>query len=121
MATRVRIFAVCLHRCLSCLMMHTFAAARCSSIFCSRIFPICYGGKKRAQFTCFFHCYSASAFRSIEFVPLFDTLKITEKVSFTITSEASYVCIWSRQKFIKNVLENLKLAVKQCYQKSHFQ
>ena len=33
------------------LMMHTFAAARCSSIFCSRIFPICYGGKKRAQFT----------------------------------------------------------------------
>ena len=51
MVTRVRIFAVCLHRCLSCLMMHTFAAARCSSIFCSRIFPICYGGKKRAQFT----------------------------------------------------------------------
>ena len=60
-------------------------------------------------------------FRSIEFVPLFDTLKITEKVLFTITSEASYVGIWSRQKFIKNVFENLKLAVKQCYPTGHFQ
>ena len=47
-------------------------------------------------------------------------LKITEKVSFNIASEASYV--W--QKVIKNAknysfwraFENLKLAVKQCYQ-----
>ena len=50
-------------------------------------------------------------------------LKITEKVSF-FASEASYVNILSGQKFIKNanngpiwrVFENLKLAVKQCYQ-----
>ena len=51
------------------------------------------------------------------------SLKITEKVSFNIASEASYVYILSGQKSIKNakngpfwrVLENLKLAVKQCY------
>ena len=51
-------------------------------------------------------------------------LKITEKVSFNIASEASYVYILSGQKFIKNakngpfwrVFENLKLPVKQCYQ-----
>ena len=47
-------------------------------------------------------------------------LKITEKVSFNIASEASYVYILSGQKLIKNakidqVFENLKLAVKQCY------
>ena len=56
-------------------------------------------------------------------------LKITEKVSFNIASEASYVYILSGQKFIKNakngpfwgVFENLKLAVKQCYQTSQFQ
>ena len=48
----------------------------------------------------------------------------TEKVSFNIASEASYVYILSEQKLIKNatngqiwqVFENLKLAVKQCYQ-----
>ena len=51
-------------------------------------------------------------------------LKITEKVSFNIASEASYVFILSGQKFIKNakngpfwrVLEKLENAVKQCYQ-----
>ena len=51
-------------------------------------------------------------------------LKITEKVSFNIASEASYVYNLSGQKLIKNaqngpfwrVFENLKLAVKQCYQ-----
>ena len=48
-------------------------------------------------------------------------LKIIEKVAFNITSEASYVYILSGQKFAKNgqfrrVFENLKLAVKQCYQ-----
>ena len=51
-------------------------------------------------------------------------LKITEKVSFNIASEASYLYILSGQKLIKNakndpfwrVFENLKLAVKQCYQ-----
>ena len=55
-------------------------------------------------------------------------LKITEKVSFKIVSEASYVYILSGQKLIKNakngpfrrVFENLKLAVKQCYQTGHF-
>ena len=53
-------------------------------------------------------------------------LKITEKVSFNI---ASYVYILSGQKLIKNakngpfwrVFENLKLAVKQCYQTGQFQ
>ena len=47
-------------------------------------------------------------------------LKITEKVSFNIASEASYIKILSEQKFIKNakngsfwwLFENLKLAVK---------
>ena len=55
-------------------------------------------------------------------------LKITEKVSLNIASEASYVYILSGQKFIKNgkkgpfwrVFENLKLAVKQCYQTGQF-
>ena len=52
-------------------------------------------------------------------------LKITEKVSFNI---ASYVYILSGQKFTKNaqrdsfwrVFQNLKLAVKHCYQTGHF-
>ena len=56
-------------------------------------------------------------------------LKITEKVSYNIASEASYVYILSGQKLIKNdkngpfwrVFENLKLAVKQCYQTGQFQ
>ena len=51
-------------------------------------------------------------------------LKITEKVSFNIASEASYIYILSGQKLIKNakngpfgrVFANLKRAVKQCYQ-----
>ena len=55
-------------------------------------------------------------------------LKIIEKVSFNIASEASYVYILSGQKVIKNakngpfwrVFENLKLAVKQCYQTGQF-
>ena len=55
-------------------------------------------------------------------------LKITEKVSFNIASEASYIYILSRQKFIKRakngqfwrVFENLKLLVKQCYQTGQF-
>ena len=49
-------------------------------------------------------------------------LKITEKVSSNIASEASYAYILSGQKLIKNaknaqfwrIFENLKLAVKQC-------
>ena len=55
-------------------------------------------------------------------------LKTTEKVSFNIASEASYVYILSGQKVIKNakngsfwrVFEILKLAVKQCYQTGQF-
>ena len=51
--------------------------------------------------------------------------KITKKVEFNIASDASNVNILSGQKFIKNgrfwrVFENLKLAVKQCYQTGHF-
>ena len=53
---------------------------------------------------------------------------MTEKVSFNIASEASYVYILSGQKFNKNakngpiwrVFENLKLAVKQSYQKGQW-
>ena len=41
-------------------------------------------------------------------------LKITEKVSFNIASEASYVYIFSRQKFIINTKNGpFLLAVKQ--------
>ena len=55
-------------------------------------------------------------------------LKFTEKVSFNIASEASYVYILRGQKLIKiakkgpfgQVFENLKFAVKQCYQIGHF-
>ena len=51
-------------------------------------------------------------------------LKISEKVSFDIASEASYVYILSEQKLIENaingpiwrVCESLKLAVIHCYQ-----
>ena len=54
--------------------------------------------------------------------------KITEKVSFDIASEASYVYILSGQKLTKNAkndsfwqfLEKLKFAVKQCYQTGQF-
>ena len=54
--------------------------------------------------------------------------KITEKVSFNIASEASYVYILSGQKLIKNaknvsfwrVFENLKLAVRKCYHTGQF-
>ena len=42
-------------------------------------------------------------------------LKIKEKVSFNIASEASYV-YKSSLKMPKLVLEKLKFAVKQCYQ-----
>ena len=55
-------------------------------------------------------------------------LKITEKVSFNIASEASYVYILSGHKLIENAKNglflasflNLKLEVKQCYQTCHF-
>ena len=46
-------------------------------------------------------------------------LKITEKVSFNIASEASYYYILSqnaKKGQFWRVFENLKLAVKQCYQ-----
>ena len=55
-------------------------------------------------------------------------LKITGKVALKIASEASYVYFLSGQKLIKNakngpfwrVFENLKFAVKQCYQTGQF-
>ena len=44
-------------------------------------------------------------------------LKITEKVSFNIASEASYVYILIKNaKPFWRVFENLKLEVKPCYQ-----
>ena len=56
-------------------------------------------------------------------------LKITEKVSFNIASEASYNYNLNGQKFDKNVkngpfwrvFETLKLEVKHYYQAGHFQ
>ena len=61
-------------------------------------------------------------------IPSSQCLKIAQKVAFNIASVASYVYILSGQKFIKNakngqfclVFENLKFAVKQCYQTCHF-
>ena len=58
------------------------------------------------------------------FTTLPQCLEIIEKVAFNNASEASYVYILSRQKFMKNakngpfwrLFENLKIAVKQCYQ-----
>ena len=55
-------------------------------------------------------------------------LKITEKVSFYIASEASYAYILSGQKLIKNAkngpfwrdFKYLKLVVKQCYLTGQF-
>ena len=55
-------------------------------------------------------------------------LKNTEKVSLNNSNEASYVYILSGQKLIKKAkngpfwwtFENLKLAVKYCYQTGHF-
>ena len=54
-------------------------------------------------------------------------MKTTEKVSFNIASEVSYVYILSGQKLIKNakigkwqVFENLKFTAKQCYQTGQF-
>ena len=59
-----------------------------------------------------------------EYNTLAQCLKIAQKVTFNIASEASYFYILSGKKYIKNakngpfwrVFESLKLAVKQCYQ-----
>ena len=61
-------------------------------------------------------------------LPLARCLKITEKVSFNNASESSCVIILSKQKLFNNakngpfwrVYENLKLAVKQCFQTGQF-
>ena len=57
-----------------------------------------------------------------------ELLIIVALKGLNIASEASYIYILSGQKFIKNskngpllrFFENLKLVVKQCYQKGHF-
>ena len=59
------------------------------------------------------------------FINSSQSLKITEKVSFNITSDASYVLHyeWSKVYYKCQNGEfwrNLKLAVKQCYQTGHF-
>ena len=75
--------------------------------------------------------YRKSSFKTNYCILVFcihGAFKITEKVSFNIASEARYVNILSGQKLTKNVkdapfcrvFENLKLAVKQCYQISQF-
>ena len=55
---------------MSLIIMHTFAVTRCNSIFCSRIFPICYGHTAQPKkvtvrntlcSNIVFHWYSASA------------------------------------------------------------
>ena len=43
-------------------------------------------------------------------------LRITEKVSFNITNEASYVTFWVDKSSLKMVHFDLKLMVKKCYQ-----
>ena len=76
----------------------------------------------KVEYKCFFYCNVTATFLQPR------CLKISVKVAFDIASEASYVYILNRKKFIKNakngpfwrVFENLKLAVKQCYQTSHF-
>ena len=63
--------------------------------------------------------------KCFRYITVFENHK---KVSFNIASEASYVYILSGQKLIKNAkigpfgraFENLKLAVKQCYQTGQF-
>ena len=73
-------------------------------------------------------CMKATGINSLGKAAASRCLKITEKVSFNIVSEVSYVYILSGQKLIKNaknaqfwrVFENLKLAVKQCYQTGQF-
>ena len=83
---------------------------------------------------CNAHSFSNSKARQVSCletytVQMHSVWKTTEKVSFyNIASEASYVYILSGQKLIKNakngpywrVFENLKLAVKQCYQTGQF-
>ena len=66
--------------------------------------------------------------RPVKFNQSTRCLKITEKVSFNIASEAGYVYILSGQKLSKNaqngpfwqIFENVKFAVIQCYQTGHF-
>ena len=79
------------------------------------------------QQNCRYHHTIAVYVKSWLVWPLARCLKITEKVSFNIASEASYsyVYILSGQKLIKNAKNcqfwrvfDLKLAVKQCYQTS---
>ena len=48
-------------------------------------------------------------------------LKITEKVAFNIASEASYVYIWSGQKFIKNAKNGRFWVFEKCDIFSNFQ
>ena len=82
---------------------------------------------KKRPLICRFRCVVRLKFFQTKFL-LWHCLKITEKVSFNIASEASYVYILIGQKLIKNakngpfwrVFENLKLAVKQCYQTGQF-
>ena len=84
--------------------------------------------KTRVQWSSWLHYYihrqNADRLSRSMWEKLAQCLKIREKVSFNIASEASYVWIFIGQNFFKNakngqfwqVLKNLKLAVKQCYQ-----
>ena len=78
-------------------------------------------------------CHSINSYTRLNFLKLTICTQNTvfenqEKVSFNIASEASYVYILSGQKLMKNaknsqywrLLENMKLAGKQCYQTGHF-
>ena len=85
--------------------------------------------KKKGLTRVFLHFLQKASISSLNISCTFARcLKITEKVSFNIASEASYVYILNGQKLIINakngqfwrVFENLKLAVKQCYQTVQF-
>ena len=73
------------------------------------------------------HCYQGK--QILDVTSLFARcLKITEKVSFKLRTKRATFTFLSGQKFFKKtkngpfwrVFENLKLAVKQCYQTGQF-
>ena len=99
--------------------------------FCTIIDTPCNSGaKKKTKVNPFFLFNNGFLYNQRARDPSSQTrcLKITEKVSFNITSEVSYVYILSGQKLIKNakngpfwqVFENQKVAVKQSYQIGQF-
>ena len=84
--------------------------------------------KNQEEETKFNLCLSLSRHSNLKFLDPSQCMKITEKVSFNIASEASYVYILSGQKLSKNakngsfwrVFKNMKITVIWCYQTGQF-